>query len=64
MDGLFLCQWVIFRYDKTPEISFREDDGFRNRWDLYCKKNAYVGDMDFDQLLTTIEDKIKALKQI
>ena len=42
----------------------REDDGFRNRWDLYCKKNAYVGDMDFDQLLTTIEDKIKALKQI
>lgn len=40
----------------------RKDSGFRKRWELYCKKNAYVDDVDFDQLISTIEAKIEALR--
>ncbi len=40
----------------------REDAGFRRRWELYCKKNIYVDEVDFDQLISTIEAKIEALR--
>ena len=42
----------------------REDAGFRKRWRLYCKKNAYVGNVDFDQVISTLEAKIKTLRQV
>lgn len=59
-----------FEYRLTPfdfdEIvadleDIREDTGFRKRWELYCKRNAYVEAMDFDQLITTIESEIESL---
>ena len=59
-----------FEYRITPfdfdEIvadleNIREDTGFRKRWELYCKRNAYVEAIDFDQLIATLEDKIKSI---
>lgn len=57
-----------FRYRGTPFdlqdiFSDLEDikgnSGFKRRWDTYCKRNAYVEPVDFDQLIETITEKLE-----
>lgn len=42
--------------------NIRKDTGFIRRWELYCAKNAYAGEIDFDHIISTIEEKIKDLR--
>ena len=39
----------------------RVDDGFRRRWETYCRKNAYVDRIDFDEMLNELRDNVKDL---
>ena len=39
----------------------RADDGFRRRWETYCRKNAYVDKIDFDVLLNELRDNVIVL---
>ena len=39
----------------------RADDGFRRRWETYCRKNAYVDKIDFDVLLNELRDNVTVL---
>lgn len=39
----------------------RADDGFRRRWETYCRKNAYVDGIAFDDMLNEIRDNVKDL---
>lgn len=32
--------------------------GFRKRWELYCKRNAYVGELSFDQMIESLKGYI------
>lgn len=35
-----------------------EDAGFKRRWDTYCKRNEYVDDVDFDDVIKKIEASV------
>lgn len=35
--------------------------GFRNRWKLYCKRNAYVGKLPFDQMMESLKRNVIGL---
>lgn len=39
----------------------RVDEGFRKRWDTYCRKNAYVDKISFDEILNELKENVKAL---
>lgn len=39
----------------------RADAGFHRRWETYCKKNAYVDEIDFDEMLNELRDNVKDL---
>ena len=39
----------------TDLENIREDAGFKRRWDTYCKRNEYVDDVDFDDVIKKIE---------
>lgn len=41
--------------------NIREDSGFRKRWNTYCKKNEYVDSLDFDMLISQLENGIKEI---
>ena len=42
----------------TDLENIREDAGFRRRWDTYCKRNEYVGDVDFDDVINKIKGSV------
>ena len=42
----------------TDLENIREDAGFKRRWDTYCKRNEYVDDVDFDDVIKKIEDSV------
>ena len=37
----------------------RSDPGFRKRWELFCRRNEYVEDLDFDTMIDELSDIIK-----
>lgn len=42
----------------TDLENIREDAGFKRRWDTYCKRNEYVDDVDFDDVIKKIEASV------
>ena len=42
----------------TDLENIREDAGFKRRWDTYCKRNEYVDDVDFDDVIKKIEANV------
>lgn len=42
----------------TDLENIREDAGFQRRWDTYCKRNEYVDDVDFDDVIKKIEASV------
>lgn len=42
----------------TDLENIRKDAGFKRRWDTYCKRNEYVGDVDFDDVIKKIEASV------
>ena len=41
--------------------NIRNDAGFRRRWETYCKKNAYVDEISFDDMLDELKYNVKTL---
>ena len=39
----------------TDLENIREDAGFKRRWDTYCKRNEYVDDVDFDDVIKRLK---------
>ena len=42
----------------TDLENIREDAGFKRRWDTYCKRNEYVDDVDFNDVIKKIEASV------
>lgn len=42
--------------------AIRTNEGFRKRWELYCRKNAYVDKMNFNEILNEISEIVKLIK--
>ena len=41
--------------------NIRNDDGFRRRWEIFCKKNEYVDEIPFDEMLDELKYNVKTL---
>lgn len=39
------------------------DEGFRRRWETYCRKNAYVDRIAFDDMLDELSDLVKSFER-
>jgi len=39
----------------------RVDEGFCKRWEIYCRKNAYVEKITFDDMLDELKENVKSL---
>lgn len=59
----FECRGKTF--NKTELITdienIRQNDSFKKRWGLFCKRNTYVREVSFDKVLDVIEGMIKNL---
>lgn len=64
-DKIFRAIRTTFAYRgteyKTEDIlreieDIRANEGFRRRWDTYCRKNAYVDKISFDDMLNELSD--------
>lgn len=45
----------------TDLENIREYSGFKRRWDTYCKRNEYVGHVDFDDVIKKIEASVQEI---